>query len=284
MLNNDKKDWDLVIKSEVGLFDLQLKKIWQYRDLLWMLIKRDFVAFYKQTILGPIWFVIQPIFTIAVYVFLFGSIANISTGEIPMPLFYLSGIMAWTYFAETMLKTSNVFRDKSAIFSKVYFPRLIIPLSIISSNLIKLIIHLVLLFIIIAYYNFNGGAINFTPYMLLTPFFIIMMAVFAMGLGLIVSSVTTKYRDFALLLSFATSLLMYTCPVVYPLFRLDDQIRMIVNLNPMTTIIEGLRFCFFQNGDFTVYGLVYTIIIILLTFIGGLLVFNKVEKNFIDTI
>ncbi len=277
-------EWDLIIRSEVGLFDLQLKKIWHYRDLLWMLIKRDFVAFYKQTVLGPIWFLIQPIFTISVYVFLFGSVANISTGDIPMPLFYLSGIMAWTYFSETMVRTSNVFRENSSIFSKVYFPRLIMPISIIISNLIKLFIQLVLLIILIVYYNFNGSHIVVTGYTLLAPVFILLMAALGMGLGLVVSAFTVKYRDFSLLLNFATSLLMYTCPVVYPLFRLHPKIRMIVNINPMTHIIEGLRACFFNKGDISFYSLAYTVIVTSIILLVGLLAFNKAEKNFIDTI
>jgi lipopolysaccharide transport system permease protein len=278
-------DWSLIIKPKVGLFDFKFYELLQYRDLLWTLVKRDFVAFYKQTILGPFWFFIQPIFTVALYVFLFGSVANISTGDIPMPLFYLSGIMAWTYFSEIMMKTSNVFRDNAGIFSKVYFPRLIIPISIILSNGIKLFIHLILMVILIFYFNFSSD-IKIIPSssILFLPLLILLMALFGVGIGLIFSAVTTKYRDFSLFLSISTNLLMYTSPVVYPLSRLTPTIRELVNINPMTHLIEGLRYSFFNQGDIYSYGYIYAIVIIIITLLIGLIAFNKVEKNFIDTI
>jgi lipopolysaccharide transport system permease protein len=276
--------WDVIITSNPKKFDFQFKLIWKYRDLLKMLIKRDFVAFYKQTILGPFWFLIQPLITIVIYVFLFGTIANISTGEIPMPLFYLSGIMAWAYFSETMIKVANVFRDNASIFSKVFFPRMIIPLSIISSNLIKLGIQFFLMVLLLVYYFLKVNFFTLNFYVLLIPVVILLIGILGMAIGLIVTSLTTKYRDFALLLSMGTTLLMYTCPVVYPIDRLNDSVRLIVNINPMTTFIEMLRFCLFAKGEFTQYGLVYSVGLTLFLLVYGVITFNKAEKNFIDTV
>ncbi len=279
------KDWDLIIKPKSNLLDLQLNQVWKYRDLLFLLVKRDFISFYKQTVLGPIWFFLQPLFTVAIYMFIFGSIAGIETDNIPQPIFYLSGITAWTYFSECVLKTSNIFRENAGIFGKVYFPRLIMPLCVVISNLLKFGIQFLLLIILIVYYSFNGYHFNFSVFnFFLIPIFIVFIAAFGLGVGLIVSSLTIKYRDFALLLSFAMSILMYACPVVYPLASLSGKMKFIVLLNPMTSLIEGFRFLLFGYGSLNIYSSLYGIVFILITVFIGVIFFNKVQKNFIDII
>jgi lipopolysaccharide transport system permease protein len=283
-VNQIDNEWDLIIKPKSGLLDLRLKEIWKYRDLLRLLVRRDFVSFYKQTVLGPIWFLIQPLFTVAVYMFIFGRIAGMKTDNIPPPLFYLSGIAAWSYFSECVLKTANVFRENSGIFGKVYFPRLIMPLSIIVSNLVKFGIQLFLLIIMIIYFSFNGFEVKYNYFMFFLPLFILLIAAFGLGIGLIVSSVTTKYRDVALLLSFAITLLMYTCPVVYPLSSLTPKFRFLVALNPLTSLIEGFRFIIMGYGDISFAELMYSTSFIIVILFIGIIVFNKVQKNFIDII
>ena len=278
------KDWDLVIKPKNRLFDLKLKQVWIYRDLLWLLVRRDFIAFYKQTVLGPVWFLIQPMFTVGVYVFLFGTVARISTGEIPMPLFYLSGILTWTYFSETLLKTSSVFRDNIQIFSKVYFPRLIMPLSILLSNLLRFFAQLFLFSMLLIYYKLNNFDITIGLQIFLFPFALILLAMLALGFGLIVSAFTTKYRDFAMLVTFSISLLMYACPVVYPIEALPPIAQKIINLNPLTQIIQLVRFSFFNSIAIDWIYVLFTVFVSILVLLSGLIVFNRVEKNFIDTI
>jgi len=283
-LSEINKDWDLVIKPKNRLFDLKLKQVWIYRDLLWLLVRRDFIAFYKQTVLGPVWFLIQPMFTVGVYVFLFGTVARISTGEIPMPLFYLSGILTWTYFSETLLKTSSVFRDNIQIFSKVYFPRLIMPLSILFSNLLRFFAQLFLFSMLLIYYKLKNFDITIGPQILLFPFELILLAMLALGFGLIVSAFTTKYRDFAMLVTFSINILMYACPVVYPIEALPQTAQKIINLNPLTQIIQLVRFSFFNSVAIDWIYVLFTVIVSILVLLGGLIIFNRVEKNFIDTI
>ncbi len=278
------KDWDLVIKPKNRLFDLKLKQVWKYRDLLWLLVRRDFIAFYKQTVLGPLWFFIQPIFVVGVYVFLFGTVARISTGKIPMPLFYLSGILAWTYFSETLLKTSSVFRDNIQIFSKVYFPRLIMPLSVLLSNLLRFFAQLFLFSMLLIFYKLKGYDIPIGPHIFLFPLALILLAMLALGLGLIVSAFTTKYRDFAMLVTFSINILMYACPVVYPIEALPQTAQKIINLNPLTQIIQLVRFSFFNSVAIDWIYVLFTVIVSILVLLGGLIIFNRVEKNFIDTI
>jgi len=283
-LSEINKDWDLVIKPKNRLFDLKLKQVWIYRDLLWLLVRRDFIAFYKQTILGPVWFLIQPMFTVGVYVFLFGTVARISTGEIPMPLFYLSGILTWTYFSETLLKTSSVFRDNIQIFSKVYFPRLIMPLSILLSNLLRFFAQLFLFSILLIYYKLKNFDITIGPQIFLFLFALILLAMLALGFGLIVSAFTTKYRDFAMLVTFSINILMYACPVVYPIEALPQKAQRIINLNPLTQIIQLVRFSFFNSVSIDWIYVLFTILVSILVLLSGLIIFNRVEKNFIDTI
>lgn len=284
MQNEKNVKWDLIIKPNTDFFSLKLKIIWQFRDLLFQFVKRDFVAFYKQTILGPIWFFLQPIFSTIVYVFIFSNLASISTDNIPPPLFYLSGITIWSYFSECLLKTSTVFRDNTHIFGKVYFPRLIMPLSIVISNLVKFAIQLVLLIICIVYYNFQGSDIYPNFHLIFFPIYLFLMASLGLGLGMIVSALTTKYRDLALLLTFGVQLLMYATPIVYPLSSLKGIMKLVVFANPMTSIVEGIRFGLLGSGTISLSAFLYTFFTSFLILLIGTLVFNRVEKSFIDTI
>jgi lipopolysaccharide transport system permease protein len=257
---------------------------WEYKDLFFLLIKRDFIAFYKQTILGPLWFFIQPIFTMVVFSFVFGKIGNISTNNLPKPLFYLPGIICWNYFAECILKNSTVFRDNANLFSKVYFPRIILPMSIVFSSMIRFFIQLFLFIVILVIYSFKGFQIHFSFAVLLIPYLLILMAALGQGLGLIISSLTTKYRDLALLVNFGVQLLMFSTTVTYPLSAAPNNFKFLIELNPMTTILETFRYAFLGQGTFSITAILYTTITTIIIFLLGIILFNKVEKNFIDTI
>ena len=276
--------WDLEIKPHDNLFNLHLKDVWNYRDLLWLLVRRDFVSFYKQTIFGPLWFFIQPIFTTIIFTLVFGMMAQISTEGLPPVLFYLSGTVAWNYFSECLTKTSTVFRDNSSIFGKVYFPRLIMPLSIVVSNLVKFAVQFLLFVIIMCWYIFKGKDVHPNLYVLLFPVIMITMALLGLGIGLIVTALTTKYRDLTFLVAFGVQLAMYASPVIYPLSAVPEKYRQILALNPLTGLIETFRFGFLGSGHFYAFAFWYSIIITIIVFLLGLIVFNKVEKNFVDTI
>jgi lipopolysaccharide transport system permease protein len=278
------QEWDLIIEGSSSLFDLKFKDVWHYRDLLIMFVKRDFVSFYKQTILGPIWFFIQPLFTTVIYTFIFGRLAGMGTDSLPQPLFYLAGITAWNYFADCLTKTSTVFRDNTQIFGKVYFPRIILPLSIVTSNLIKFGVQLLLLFAAIIYYNSTGYSINLGWAIFVFPLLVFLMAILGLGLGLIVTALTTKYRDLAFLVNFGTQLLMYTTTVVYPLSAIPEKIKKLIILNPMTGIIETFRYSLFGKGEFSSWSLGYSCLIALIVIVLGVVSFNRTEKSFIDTI
>jgi lipopolysaccharide transport system permease protein len=281
---NEEEKWDITLKPRIDLFQINLKEVWRYRDLMFLMVKRDFIAFYKQTILGPIWFVIQPIFTTITFVFIFGNLAKISTEGVPSPLFYLCSISAWTFFSECLTKTSGVFRDNASIFGKVYFPRLIMPLSIILSTLVKFAIQLFMIIIFLIYYYFNGYSVNFSEYIFLLPVVIGLMSLQGLGFGMIISAMTTKYRDLALLLTFGIQLLMYATPIAYPLSSLNGNVRFIIQLNPLSNLIEGFRKCILNCGGFTLYELLISTITTIIILVLGLIIFNKVEKNFVDTI
>jgi lipopolysaccharide transport system permease protein len=277
-------EWDLIIEPQSSLFDLKLKDVWLYRDLLWMFVKRDFVSFYKQTILGPLWFFIQPLFTTITYTFIFGGLAKLSTDGLPQPLFYMAGITAWNYFSECITKTSSVFKDNSNIFGKVYFPRLIMPLSIVVSNLVRFGVQMLLMIIMMGYYSLNGASFNITWAIILFPILVILMALMGLGLGLIITALTTKYRDLAFLVTFGIQLLMYTTTVIYPLSSAPIKYKAIISLNPMTGIIECFRFAFLGQGQLTWTTIGYSTLFTLVALILGILVFNKTEKTFIDTV
>lgn len=278
------EDWNLIIKGHTSLFDLKFDDIWRYRDLLWMFVKRDFVSFYKQTVLGPLWFFIQPLFTTLVFTFVFGNLAKISTDGLPQQLFYLSGITAWNYFSDCLTKTSTVFRDNASIFSKVYFPRLIMPLSIVVSNLVRFIVQLILLVIMMIYFGLQGADFQVTYGILFFPFLVLLMALLGLGMGLIITAMTTKYRDLAFLVSFGVQLLMYGTTVIYPLSAAPENYKKIIELNPMTGIIEAFRFGFLGRGEFSIWSIGYSVLVTLIVLFLGVIIFNKTEKNFVDTI
>lgn len=279
------KEWDLSIEPQNSLFKLHLKDVWRYRDLLGLLVKRDFTSFYKQTIFGPLWFFIQPLFTTITFVFIFGNLAGISTDGLPQPLFYMCGVVAWNYFAECVTKTSTVFKDNASIFGKVYFPRLIMPLSIVLSNLVKLAVQFMMLLLLFVYFAI---AKDYQPqlswYTFLIPVYLLIMAALGLGLGMIISAMTTKYRDLSFLVAFGIQLFMYATPVIYPLSSAPEKYRLLIEINPMTNIIEGMRFSLLGTGFFSFSALNYTIITTSIILVLGTLIFNKVEKSFVDTI
>jgi lipopolysaccharide transport system permease protein len=281
-MNTEK--WDLIISPKSKWFDLQFHDVFKYRDLLLLFVKRDIVSFYKQTILGPLWYFIQPIFTTLVYTFVFGGLAGISTDGLPKPLFYLAGITSWNYFADCLTKTSTTFRDNAGIFGKVYFPRLITPLSIVVSNLFRFIIQLVLLVVFILYYMNNGINFNIDEKIFLFPIFVILMALQGLGIGMIITALTTKYRDLSHLVIFGVQLMMYATTIIYPLSQISGKFYWIVALNPMTYIIEGIKASLLGVGLLNLNTFIYSMSISIVLFLFGIFIFNKVEKNFIDTI
>ncbi|MBU2915208.1 ABC transporter permease [Reichenbachiella agariperforans] len=276
--------WDTVILPKRGLLELHLSEVWKYRDLLRMFVKRDFVTYYKQTILGPVWFFIQPIFTTLTYMLIFGNVARISTDGMPQILFYMSGVTAWNYFAECFNKTSTVFKDNQAIFGKVHFPRLITPLSIVVSNLIKFGIQLLLFVLILGYYLWSGTSIIPNSALLLLPVLIALMAGLGLGAGMLITSMTTKYRDLVFLLQFGIQLLMYATPVIYPLSTIPEKYKWIIMANPMTGIIETFRYAFLGSGQLNWQLLGYDVAVTASLLILGTIVFNKTERTFMDTV
>lgn len=280
--------WTEVIEPKSSLFDLQIKEVWRYRDLLMLLVRRDFVATYKQTILGPIWFFLQPLFTTLTFVFVFKNIAGIGTGTVPAILFYMAGTTLWAYFADCLNKTSTVFKDNAAVFGKVYFPRLIMPLSIVVSNLIKLGIQFILFLAFWAYFLFTTDQVVPNATMLLLPILILIMGGLGLGFGLIVTAMTNKYRDLVFLLTFAVQLLMYATPVIYSISdpKINPTVKSILLLNPMSPVIETFRYAFLGAGGgvFTWGGIIYASIFTLVVVLLGALIFNKVEKSFMDTV
>lgn len=286
MNTNPKSEasWDLIIEPQNSLLDLHLDDVWRYRDLLWLLVKRDFVSFYKQTILGPLWFFIQPLFTTIIYTYVFGSLAGLSTDGLPQVLFYMAGITAWNYFAECMTKTSTVFRDNAAIFGKVYFPRLIMPLSIVISNLVRFGVQFLLFVVMMLFFAFRGADFSPNFAILLFPVLVVLMALLGLGLGLLITAMTTKYRDLAFLVTFGVQLLMYATTVIYPLSAAPEQYRSWIEFNPMTGIIEAFRFGFLGSGTFSVELLGYSTLFTLVVLGFGVVVFNKTEKTFVDTV
>jgi lipopolysaccharide transport system permease protein len=279
------KEWDLVIEPSRSIFSLNLKDVWRYRDLLGMFVKRDFVSFYKQTLLGPLWFFIQPLFTTLIFVFVFGNLAAISTDGLPQPLFYMTGIVSWNYFADCLTKTSTVFKDNANIFGKVYFPRLIMPLSIVVSNLVKLAVQYLMLIILFGYYIlFEGFTPNLSATILIIPLNILLMAALGLGMGMIISSLTTKYRDLSFLVTFGVQLLMYATPVIYPLSAAPEKFKPIIELNPIAPILESMRYALLGKGEFSATSLAYTAVVTFIVLTIGTFTFNKVERTFMDTV
>lgn len=284
MKEKAEENWSLVIKPHTGWLELHLDDLWRYRDLIFMFVKRDFVSQYKQTILGPLWFLIQPILTTLMFTVVFGGIADIKTGSIPQPLFYLAGLTMWNYFAASLNKTSDTFVSNANIFGKVYFPRLTVPISNVISGLISFGIQFALFIAFYVYFLVKGTAVAPNAYLLLLPYLVLLMALLGLGLGIIVSSLTTKYRDLKFLVVFGVQLLMYAAPVIYPLSTLSGTYRTLVELNPMTSIIETFRYATMSDGVFSWGGLGYSTLFTAVVLFIGVVLFNKVEKDFMDTV
>ena len=288
---SENENWTTVIKPRTGLFEVNLKEIWDYRDLLTLFVKRDITVQYKQTVLGPLWWLIQPALTVIMYMVVFGGIAGIPTDGVPQPLFYLAGICMWQYFADCLTKTSNTFVTNSSIFGKVYFPRLIMPLSTVTSNLVRFGIQVGLFILVYVYYAIIGLAPSPNWYLLLAPVLVVMMAGLALGFGIIISSMTTKYRDLQVLFSFVVQLWMYATPIVYPLSQVVGKkkwgidVATVMCLNPVTPIIETFKYGALGAGEFIGWGwLAYSFVFMLLVLSLGILIFNKVQKSFMDTV
>ncbi len=272
------------IRPQTSLLDLRLKDVWEYRDLLMLLVRRDFVSFYKQTILGPLWFLIQPLLTTLMFSFIFGRLAGISTDDLPPALFYMAGITAWNYFADCVTKTSTVFRDNANIFGKVYFPRLIMPLSIVVSNLVRFAVQFILFIAVMAFYALKGTAFHPTWALALFPLVVLLMAALGLGAGMMISSLTTKYRDLAFLITFGIQLLMYATTVIFPLSAAPQKYKWLIELNPMTSLIETFRYGFLGKGSFSWSSIGYSAVVTIVLLISGIIIFNKVEKDFVDTV
>lgn len=285
MKEQDNQQWDIVISPRKNLFRLNLRELWKYRDLILLFVKRDVVSVYKQTVLGPVWFVLQPILMTITFTIVFSVIARLSTNGIPPLLFYMSGIVPWTYFSGCLMKTSNTFIGNIAIFGKVYFPRLTVPISVVISALLSFLIQFSLVVLLMIYYKLNGNnLIQPNINLLLVPVLVIIMALLGLGCGIIVSALTTKYRDLKFLVGFGVQLLMYASPVIFPLSTVEGKLKYILLANPMTPVIEGMRFALFGKGEFNAMHLCYSAGFTLVIVIAGLGLFNKVEKSFTDTV
>lgn len=287
MNQDNREEWLFEITPKNKFFSLHLKEVWQYRDLLMLFVKRDVITLYKQTILGPLWYLIQPLFTSIIFTIIFNNVAGIKTGTIPPFLFNLASITAWTYFSTCLTTTSDTFKTNAGLFGKVYFPRLIMPLSIIISNLIKLGIQLLIFIAFYIYYICIGYEISPNRYILLFPLIIVLMGILGLGLGMIISSMVTKYRDLTFLVTFGVQLLMYLSAVNYPFQLIKEKMpnySWVIDYNPMAYIIENFRYMLLDTGSFSLNGLVYTIAVTTIIFFAGLLIFNRTEKSFIDTV
>ena len=280
----DTQQWTSVIKPVSGWFDIHLSEIWRYRDLIMLFVRRDFVSVYKQTILGPLWFLIQPLFTTLVFTVIFGKVAKIPTDGLPPVIFYMSGIVFWNYFSGCLDKTSNTFVGNAGIFGKVWFPRLTVPLSIVISNLITFGIQFSLFLCFYFYFFFKGAAIFPKTLILMTPFLILQMAALGLGLGIIVSSMTTKYRDLRYLVGFGVQLWMYATPIVYPTSQIPLKYQWVIALNPMAPVIEAFRYAFLGAGTVQPWQMGLSIATTLIILTIGIILFSRIEKSFMDTV
>lgn len=277
-------EWTTVIRPQSNWFDLRLQELWQYRDLIAMFVRRDFIAMYKQTILGPLWYIVQPLISTIVFTIVFGNIAALSTDGLPQFLFYMAGVVMWTYFSSSLTKTSTALVANAAVFGKVYFPRLTVPISFLISNLTSFAIQFVFFVLFIVYFRFQGAAVNPNLWLFSLPFLVLLMAGLGLGCGIMVSAMTTRYRDLTFLVGFGTQLLMYATSVIYPLSSVSEKYRWILLANPMTPIIETFRYGFLGAGTLDFSHLAYSVVVTLVILVIGILMFNKVEKTFMDTI
>ncbi|MDO9546661.1 MAG: ABC transporter permease [Pelolinea sp.] len=278
------ENWDMIIKPQRRLLDLHLGDLWRYRDLVMLFVRRDVVSVYKQTILGPLWYLIQPLLTTITFTVIFGSIAKLPTDSLPQFLFYMSGTVIWTYFAECLTKTSNTFVNNANLFGKVYFPRLAVPVSILISNLITFAIQFGLFLVFMGYFALRGFAFQPNLWTLLTPVLVLMMAGLGLGFGIVISSLTTKYRDLRFLVQFGIQLIMYATPVIYPLSSIPERFQVLIKLNPMTPIVEAFRYAYLGAGSFNLMQLLYSFGFMVIIVMVGVVIFNRVEATFMDTV
>ena len=281
----EDKHWSMIIEPQRTLLDLRLGELWRYRDLVMLFVRRDFVSVYKQTVLGPIWYLIQPLLTTLTFTFIFGSIASLPTDGLPQFLFYMSGTVVWSYFASCLTKTSETFVQNANLFGKVYFPRLAVPISILISNLITFLIQFAMFLAFVLYFVLRGTPIHLNwLWISLSPLLMLMMAGLGLGFGIIISSLTTKYRDLRFLVTFGVALLMYATPVIYPVSSIPEQYQWIILANPMTPVIEAFRFAFLGAGTVDINHLLYSFGFMLVVVIIGSIIFNRVEQTFMDTV
>jgi len=282
--NKDKSSWDNEITPPKTWFKINFREIYTFKDLIYLFVKRDFVVFYKQTILGPLWYIIQPVFNTLVFAFVFGTIAKIPTDGMPPFLFYLSGTIIWGYFANSFAQTSQVFVTNKEIFGKVYFPRITVPISIVATSVIQFFIQFLIFVSVFTYYKFQGLEIYVTFKTLLLPLILVQIGLLSVGIGMIVSALTAKYRDLVQALSFLVQLWMYLTPVVYPLSEVPDNFRFLISLNPMTAPVESFREIFLGVSSITSFEILISWIITIIFFFLGLILFTRVEKTFMDTV
>jgi len=279
-----KEEWTDVIQPQKGWLDWRLNDLWRARDLIMLFVWRDFVSVYKQTILGPLWYLIQPLLTTLTFTIIFGRIASLPTDQAPDFVFYLAGSVVWGYFAECINKTSGTFITNANLFGKVYFPRLAVPISILLSNLIAFAIQFVLFLAFVGYYWLSGLSTPPNWTVLLLPYYILAMAGLGLGFGIIVSALTTRYRDLQFLVRFGVQLAMYATPVIYPLSSIPEKYKIFILANPMTSIVEGFRYSFLGAGTLDVWGLIYSFIFMIITLVIGITLFNRIETTFMDTV
>jgi lipopolysaccharide transport system permease protein len=285
MQESNGQKWTMEIKSKSGWFDLNLKEVWAYKDLVYMFVSRDFTTQYKQTILGPLWFVFQPLFTTIIYSVVFGSVAKIATDGQPKILFYMTGLLFWNFFSSNLLRNAETFTANAGIFGKVYFPRLVVPVASTVSGLVAMTIQLVLLVGMYVYYVIQGMKIEIHSTILIFPFLLLLVCILSMSLGLIVSSLTTKYRDLKFLIGFGVQLAMWATPIIYPSSAVSNPtLKTLIGINPMSPIVEAFRYSLLGSGSFSWGGIGYSVIFTLIAFVIGVVIFSKVEKDFMDTV
>ena len=280
----DTQQWTSIIRPASGWFDIHLGELWRYRDLIMLFVRRDFIAVYKQTILGPLWFLLQPLFTTIVFTVIFGKIAKIPTDGLPQILFYLSGVVTWNYFANCLSKASDTFVANAGIFGKVWFPRLSVPISNVITNLITFGIQFILFFCFWIFFYLKGSTISMKPSVLFVPLLIVQMAALGLGFGIIISSLTTKYRDLTYLVGFGVQLWMFATPVVYPISRIPARFQWIIALNPMAPIVELFRYSFLGAGTIVPWQIGLSIVNTVIILFIGVILFSRIEKSFMDTI
>lgn len=279
-----QENWTTIIKPKTGWFDINLKELFQYKDLITMFVKRDFKTLYKQTILGPLWIIINPLLTTLMFTIVFGNIANISTDGMPQIVFYMLGTTVWTYFSTCLTKTSTTFTGNAAIFGKVYFPRLVTPISTVISGLINFTVQFVMFLGFATYYYISGAPIHPNIYILITPLLLVQLALLSLGFGIIISSLTTKYRDLAVLVTFGVQLWMYATPVVYPASQIGGKLKTLMMLNPVSPIVESFRYAFLGSGSIPWNYLGISVVTTLVVLFIGVVLFSRVEKTFMDTV